>query len=131
MITPTIQAPALSTGCRWDQKSQRPTASQFAKRVRGPSSLRKALRMTLAELSAALSNVSGRQWSRSTLSKFEAAHAGQADWQRHGASRFLRSAYEALIAVYVETRSRGKYTARLIGARTWRVKLVEVRHGTR
>lgn len=117
---------ASQSNPRWESLSQRVSASQFAKRVFGPSSVRKALKMTLSDVSAALEQLTGRHWSKATLCKFEQAHDGLADWARHGASRFLRSAYELLITTYIETRSRGKFTARVTGTRIWRITLVEV-----
>lgn len=122
----TLRASGTPSSAGGDRFSQRLTVTVFAKKVNGPAALRKAFRMSLSELADALGQITGRAYDKSTLLKFEQAHAGKTDWARHGASRFLREAYELLIRTYVETRSRGKYTARVAGTRTWRIHLVEV-----
>lgn len=111
---------------RGELNSPRLTVTVFAKKINGPLSLRKAFKWSLSELADALAQLTGRWYDKSTLGKYEKAHAGEADWTKHGASKPLRQACESLIKAYVEARSRGRYTARVTGVRTWRVRLVEV-----
>lgn len=112
----------------WGLKIQHLTAAQFAKRTCTPSGLRGLMGLSYREFSELLTSLTGYEYNRTTICKFEKAVTGRYV-RAHASSRYLRNTYKALIASYVQWRSKGRYTARVAmtgpHARRWKVTLIK------